>query len=99
MSRIRPYTRATPPNDLESLKRYYDEELKKISESISDIHRGFTANQITYTANTLPAANTSGLGARAFVTDANNNVFNAIVYYGGSNNVPVFSDGTDWRVG
>ena len=47
----------------------------------------------------LPAAGTAGAGARAFVSDANDIVFNAVVAGTGANNLPVFSDGTDWRIG
>ena len=47
----------------------------------------------------LPAAATAGSGARAFVSDANDTAFNAIVAGSGANNLPVFSDGTDWRIG
>lgn len=47
----------------------------------------------------LPSASTAGAGARAFITDGNSATFNAVVAGGGANLVPVFSDGTDWRVG
>ena len=47
----------------------------------------------------LPNASTAGSGARAFVNDANTVTFYANVGSGGSNSVPVFSDGTSWRVG
>ena len=47
----------------------------------------------------LPSAVTAGAGARAFVTDSNTATFNATVAAGGANAVPVFSDGTDWKVG
>lgn len=47
----------------------------------------------------LPAAATAGVGARGFVTDANATTFNSIVAGGGTNKVPVFSDGTNWRIG
>jgi hypothetical protein len=47
----------------------------------------------------LPLANTVGAGARAFVTDGNTNVFASTVIGGAGNAVPVYSDGTDWRVG
>jgi len=67
-----------------------------------------TTKEVTYTnypktvvatvAN-LTLANTVGKGTRGFVSDANTTTFNAIVGGGGSNNVPVFSDGTNWRVG
>jgi len=38
-------------------------------------------------------------GVRSFIIDANTNVFNSIVGGFGSNSVPVFWDGTNWRVG
>jgi hypothetical protein len=49
-----------------------------------------------FTVGTLP---TGTAGDRAFVTDSNASTFNAIVASGGSTNVPVFSDGTNWRIG
>lgn len=51
------------------------------------------------TVATLVAAATAGAGARSFVTDANATTFAAIVAGGGANGVPVYSDGTNWRVG
>jgi len=50
----------------------------------------------------LPSAVTAGAGAHEFVTDstvvaAGN--FGAIVAGGGANGVPVYSDGTNWRIG
>ena len=51
------------------------------------------------TVASLPTAATAGAGSRAFVTDANQNTFYANVFSGGANQVPVFSDGTFWRIG
>ena len=45
----------------------------------------------------LPTAGDKG--RRAFVTDATSSVFNTAVASGGSANVPVFDDGTIWRIG
>jgi hypothetical protein len=56
-------------------------------------------NHGTLTVATLPAAATAGAGARAFVTDANATTFASIVAGGGANGVPVYSDGTNWRIG
>jgi hypothetical protein len=50
-------------------------------------------------ANNLPTASAVGAGARAFVTDATSVTFNAVLTGGASNAVPVFSDGTVWRIG
>jgi hypothetical protein len=52
-----------------------------------------------YTVATLPSAVTSGKGARSFVTDALAPVFGATVVTGGAVAVPVYSDGTNWKVG
>ena len=46
----------------------------------------------------LPPA-TYGAGARAFVTDASGPTFGATVVGGGAVKVPVYSDGTNWKVG
>lgn len=51
------------------------------------------------TVSALPSAATAGAGARAFVTDANSTTFNAAAVGGGSNNMPVFSNGTGWFIG
>jgi hypothetical protein len=52
-----------------------------------------------YTVATLPSAVTSGKGARSFVTDALTPSFGATVVTGGAVAVPVYSDGTNWKVG
>ena len=52
-----------------------------------------------YTVATLPSAVTSGKGARSFVTDALAPTFGTTVVNGGAVAVPVYSDGTNWKVG
>jgi hypothetical protein len=52
-----------------------------------------------YTVANLPAASTAGVGARAFVTDSSVSTFGSNVAGGGSGKVPVYSDGTNWKVG
>ena len=54
---------------------------------------------VNYTVATLPSAVTSGAGARSFVTDALGPTFGATVVTGGAVAVPVYSDGTNWKVG
>jgi hypothetical protein len=51
------------------------------------------------TVATLPSASTAGMGSRAFVSDANATTFASVVAGGGSNKVPVYSDGTNWLIG
>jgi hypothetical protein len=52
-----------------------------------------------YTVSSLPSASTVGAGARAFVTDANTIVFGSALTGSAGNAVPVFSNGTTWRIG
>ena len=52
-----------------------------------------------YTVATLPSASTSGVGARAFVTDALAPVFGSAVAGGGAVPIPVYSTGSAWYVG
>jgi hypothetical protein len=47
----------------------------------------------------LPSAGTAGVGARAFVNDALSPVFGSTVATGGAVAVPVYSDGSAWKVG
>ena len=51
------------------------------------------------TVANLPAVATAGSGARAFVSDATATTFASIVAGGGANSVPVYCDGTNWRIG
>ena len=55
------------------------------------------------TFSSLPAPGTAGNGARAFITDsptaASGNFAAAVTTGGGSNGVPVYSDGSNWRIG
>ena len=58
----------------------------------------FTSSVVAYAS--LPVATTAG--RRAFINDANlvaAGNFGTIVSGGGANNVPVYSDGSDWRIG
>jgi hypothetical protein len=52
-----------------------------------------------YPVATLPSAVTSGKGARSFVTDALLPTFGSTVAAGGAVATPVYSDGTNWKVG
>jgi hypothetical protein len=51
------------------------------------------------TVSGLPDPATAGQGARRLVTDANSSTFGTVVTGGGSNILPVFSTGVDWRLG
>lgn len=51
------------------------------------------------TVATLPTCDSGLAGGRASVTDANSTTFLASVAGGGSNKVPVFCDGSAWKIG
>ena len=57
------------------------------------------ATTINYTVADLPSAADSGVGARSFVTNSLAPTFGATVVTGGAVAVPVYSDGTNWKVG
>ena len=65
----------------------------------ASLHTFGAIRHATYTVAGLPSASASGAGARAAVTNATATTFNSIVAGGGSNFVPVISDGTNWRIG
>lgn len=61
-----------------------------------------TAKLASFTVASLPSASTSGAGSTAFVTDASTTLvlgLGGTVAGGGSNKVPVYSDGTNWVYG
>lgn len=49
-----------------------------------------------YLVADLPTAESA---SRAFVSDANATTFASVVAGGGANFVPVYADGTSWRIG
>jgi hypothetical protein len=56
-------------------------------------------SQTTTLVGDLSLIGSKVVGSRAFVTDALAPVFGSVVNGGGSTAVPVYYDGTDWRVG
>ena len=86
---------ATMIRNIETYFRQLDSNAANYAES-------YTADQVVTTATTvasLPTASTVTVGTRMFVSDANSTTFNSVVAGGGSNKVPVFCDGTNWRIG
>lgn len=84
-------------NQLNNVLRLYFNRLDAILDQLKtdEIIPALT----NYTVATLPSAVTAGKGARSFVTDALAPVFGATVTTGGAVAVPVYSDGTNWKVG
>jgi hypothetical protein len=51
------------------------------------------------TVASLPSASSVGRASRTFVTDALAPAFGSTVVGGGAVFIPVYSDGTNWKVG
>jgi hypothetical protein len=79
------------------LRRYFN-QLDNVIRQLSSAGTIIPALTV-YTVATLPSAVTSGIGARSFVSDANATTFASTVAGGGANKVPVYSDGTNWKIG
>jgi hypothetical protein len=82
-----------------------DARRSSITTLISYVEANF-ANVVAQTVNTipvtlvqLPTATVAGAGTRAFITDGSTTTFGATVSGGGANKVPIYSDGTNWKVG
>lgn len=56
-----------------------------------------TSRTFATTVAGLPSAGT--VGRRSFVTDATVTTFASVVAGGGTHGVPVYDDGTSWRIG
>lgn len=103
--------RVTPPNlplapgeydsqyqeQLNNVLRLYFNRLNSIVSQLGK--SGVIPPTTNYTVATLPNAATSGAGARTFATDALAPTFGATVAGGGAVFIPVYSDGTNWKVG
>jgi len=84
-----------------------DVALARDSSGVVKITKGFTGTgyvkQTPVLVSALPAAATVGAGTRGFVSDATATTFASAVTGSGSastaGTVPVYSDGTDWRIG
>ena len=82
---------------LNNVLRLYFNQLDKILAQLRT--EALILPLTNYTVATLPSAVTSGKGARSFVTDALGPTFGSTVAAGGAVAVPVYSDGTNWKVG
>ena len=82
-------------SQLINILRLYFNQLGSVVQVVVD---DFPTNQVYLVAN-LPTPEDSVIGFRAFVTDSSVTTFGSVVVAGGTNNVPIYSDGVDWRVG
>jgi len=85
-------------NQLNNVLRLYFNQVDNILGQLSS-GSGYIPALTVYTVSTLPSAATVGVGARAFVSDATATTFASTVAGTGANKVPVYSDGTNWKIG
>jgi len=85
-------------NQFNNVLRLYFNRIQGILNQFNTDSGIFPALTV-YTVATLPSAATSGVGARAFVSDALTPTFGSTVVTGGAVKTPVYSDGTNWKVG
>jgi len=71
----------------------------QLNSALTILTNAYITNTTIYTVATLPTASTTNAGTRTFVSDSNTTTFGATVTGGGSNTVPVYSNGTSWKVG
>jgi len=76
------------------LRLYFNQENSVLATLVAE-----QPTNLVYTVGSLPSASGSGVGYRAFVTDSSVSTFGSTVASGGINKVPVYSDGTNWKVG
>jgi hypothetical protein len=88
-----------PPKDYDEFPFRAQNNMLRIYFNQLDNLLGQLSTPPVYTVATLPSAATAGVGARSFVTDALAPVFGATVAAGGAVKTPVYSDGTNWKVG
>jgi len=85
-------------DQLNAVLRIYFNRLQGLMAQI-DSEGNIIPPTTVYTVATLPSAVTSGVGARGFVSNALAPSFGVNVAGGGAVAVPVYSDGTNWKVG
>jgi len=82
-------------NQLTNVLRIY---FNQVGNVLQIVVNDIPTNQV-YAIVNLPTPEDAGIGFRAFVTDSSVTTFGAVVVAGGTSKVPIYSDGTDWRVG
>jgi hypothetical protein len=71
----------------------------QLNSALTILTNSYITNTTIYTVATLPTASTANSGTRTFVSDSSTTTFGATVSGGGSNIVPVYSNGSSWKVG
>jgi len=85
--------------EIDAELREYGDDGHDQSQSAGELVSSTAPIQPLTAAASVIASVTAPKGATAIVTDATATTFNSIVAGGGSNCVPVFYDGSNWRIG
>jgi hypothetical protein len=105
ISRVAPPSLPTPPAEYDTAYiEQFNNVLRLYFTRLGGTLGQFATSEVipaltNYTVATLPSASDSGVGARSFVTNATAPTFGATVVGGGAVATPVYSDGTNWKVG
>jgi hypothetical protein len=105
ISRVAPPSLPTPPVEYDTAYiEQFNNVLRLYFTRLGSALGQFATSEVipaltNYTVATLPSAADSGVGARSFVTNATAPTFGATVVGGGAVATPVYSDGTNWKVG
>jgi len=87
----------------EQYERQYQDQLSNIHRlyfnQIDNVLKQTVLASTVYAVADLPSAVDSKQGARTFVSNALTPTFGSTVVGGGAVTVPVYSDGTNWKVG
>jgi hypothetical protein len=87
----------------EEYQRQYQDQLNNIFRlyfnQLDNVTKQTVLASTVYAVSELPSAVDSRKGARTFVSDALTPTFGSTVAAGGAVTVPVYSDGTNWKVG
>ena len=81
------------------LSAYQIHRFDSFNEAQTFLASGVYADTAVYTVAFLPAIATVPIGTRLAVSDATATTFASTVAGGGANKVPVYSDGTNWKIG
>jgi len=73
--------------------------LNQLNSVLAILTDAYITNTSITTVAKLPTASTTNAGTRTFVSDSTTTTFGATVTGGGTNTVPVYSNGTSWKVG
>jgi hypothetical protein len=87
----------------EEYQRQYQDQLNNIFRlyfnQMDNVLKQTVLASTVYAVADLPSAVDSRKGARTFVSNALTPTFGSTVVGGGAVTVPVYSDGTNWKVG